>query len=179
MDYFEIEKDIEEFLNNVTSMEPYNTISMKWKGEILKLMKVDISIEEKMSKLNWDKINYVINHKNGAKWDTVQAVIWHYLGEAPPYTGGSIDGYDTGKYQELIDNADLHGVGYSPYCREKYAIILYQSGLQAIFAEVSVPTVDCTNPPPIPTPEFPTIALPAGMLVSLVGLIYLVRGREN
>ena len=34
-------------------------------------------------------------------------------------------------------------------------------------------------PPPPQVPEFPTIALPMGMLVGMVGLVYFVRNREN
>lgn len=34
-------------------------------------------------------------------------------------------------------------------------------------------------PPPVPTPEFPTLALPLGMLIGIVGLVYSIKSREN
>ena len=124
---------------------------------------------------NWDKINWVINHKDGADWKTVQAVIWHYLGKSAPFHS-SIDGWSETKYTELITNADKYGTGYVPFCKQKYAVILYLKGYQPIFAEVDIPG-NCINPPP--APEFPTLALPAGMIIGLVGLVYFVRGREE
>ena len=128
----------------------------------------------------WNKINYVINHRTTslgtADWKTVQAVIWYYLNYGPPFHG-SIAGYDEAQYAKLIENADPHG-DYKPYCKEVFAVVLYKDGIQGIVAQVTVPTLGCTNPPPN-VPEFPTVALPAGMLVGMVGLVYYVRGREN
>lgn len=43
---------IEEYVNEITSAEPYNVISIKWKGELVKLMKVSDVAYEKCSKLN-------------------------------------------------------------------------------------------------------------------------------
>ena len=34
-------------------------------------------------------------------------------------------------------------------------------------------------PPPTPTPEFPSLALPAGMMIGILGLVFLVKSREN
>jgi len=124
---------------------------------------------------NWDKINWVINHKNGADWKTVQAVIWHYLGKSQPYHS-SIDGWSENKYNELITDADNYGAGFVPFCNQKYAVILYKSGYQPIFVEVDMPD-NCNNPPPVP--EFPSIVLPAGMIFGMAGLVYFVRGRKN
>ena len=37
----------------------------------------------------------------------------------------------------------------------------------------------CYGEPEFPAPEFPTIALPMAMLIGVVGVVYLVRKREN
>ncbi len=106
------------------------------------------SLPTAIVKLNWDKINYVINHKNGADWMTVQAVIWHYLGQSAPFHS-SINGWSETKYNELITDADKYGTGFTPFCNQKYAVILYKVGYQPIFVEVNMPD-NCINPPPAP-----------------------------
>jgi len=50
---YEQHESIETFVNNITSLEPYSTISNKWKGEILKIMNQDDEAVEKCAKLDF------------------------------------------------------------------------------------------------------------------------------
>lgn len=43
---------IEEYLNDITTSEPYNIIAAKWKGELLKIMKLSDEVIEKGEKLH-------------------------------------------------------------------------------------------------------------------------------
>ncbi len=121
---------------------------------------------------NWNKINYLINHKNGADWKTLQAAIWHYDGTPNPPFHWSINGWNPVKYAQLIADADANGGSYVPGPGDKYAAILYKSSCaQTIFIELPIPE--------IPVPEFPSLALPTGMILGMVYLVIVYRKREN
>jgi hypothetical protein len=116
---------------------------------------------------NWNKINYVINHKGTADKFTIQRAIWHYAINGPIAWGT----YDEAKYNALIAAADANPT-YVPDVGEKYAVILWKStSSQPVFIEVPIPT--------IPSPEFPTLALPVAMMIGLVGAVQYVRARKE
>ena len=130
---------------------------------------------------NWNKINYVLNNPMGADKDTLEAVFWHYDGRVTP-----IEPYNHAKYAALVAAADGNAT-FVPDCGQKYAVVLYhETGTfenpvqrshptQAIFLVLTKPM--CSDPG-IPVPEFPTLALPAGMIIGLMGLVYVIRERE-
>jgi hypothetical protein len=116
--------------------------------------------------VDWNKVNYVINHKAGANPSTIQAVIWHYDGGV-----NSFDGVDMTKYDALIAAAEANPT-YVPGVGENYAVILWNHrSLQPIFIEIPIPE--------IPAPEFPTLALPVAMLIGVVGAVQYVRARKE
>jgi hypothetical protein len=116
--------------------------------------------------INWNKVNYVINHKDGADKYTIQAVIWHYDGG--PHVWGT---YDVAKYNALIAAADANPA-YVPGPGDLYSVILWNlRSAQPIFIELPVPE--------IPAPEFPTLALPVAMLIGVVGAVQYVRARKE
>lgn len=123
---------------------------------------------------DWNKVNWIINNKNADSRIT-QAAIWHYDG-APTGdpTNGAVSGYSHDAYINYLALVDQHG-SFVPTCGQLYAVILYSDTLQVIFVER--PTTTCD--PGIPVPEFPSLALPAGMMIGMVGLVYFARGREN
>jgi hypothetical protein len=115
---------------------------------------------------NWNKINYVLNHKAGADKYTLQAVYWHY--DSGSYSWGTVDWT---KYKQLVDAADAHPT-YVPGPGDTYAVILWSSATaQPIFLEIPVPD--------IPVPEFPTLAVPVAMLVGVVGMVHYIRERKE
>jgi hypothetical protein len=132
---------------------------------------------------NWKAINYIINHDTGYDWKVVQAVIWHYdgwglgPGQTDPYPyHWSIAGYSHTAYDALLADVEAHYTTYNPGTGDVYAVILWQKEkVQAIFVEAKW---DDIIPPP-PVPEFPTMALPIGMMVGMVGAVYFVKGREK
>jgi hypothetical protein len=118
----------------------------------------------------WDKINYILNHKGSASMKAIQAAIWTYNGGVPTYTPYNTwdDGAD---YAALIADAEDNGGGYVPGPGEKYAAILYKEGSQLIFIEVPIPY---TN-----VPEFPTLAVPVGLMVGMVYAVSVAKGRKE
>lgn len=126
--------------------------------------------------VKWKQINYVLNMRTtwGLDAVTTQAVLWHY-------DGGVIgSGYDPTKYNAAIAATDafiLANPHWAPGCGQVYAVVLQPKeltlGLQSQIIIVERP-VPCT-----PTPEFPTLALPVGMIVGVLGLVYTVKTREK
>lgn len=64
---------------------------------------------------DWDKVNYILNHKQGNKND-IQAAIWYYV------NGGYYPTSDAG--QAMVDDAEANGEGYIPPDGSPVAIIL-------------------------------------------------------
>jgi len=129
---------------------------------------------------DWNKVNWIINNKN-ANPSITQAAIWHYDGAPPgdPHHS-TIGSYTHSDYQAYIDLVDLHA-GFVPTCGQLYAVILYNSTNpeQVIFVEM--PLTTCPNPGTGGTavPEFPSLALPAGMIIGMVGFVYFIKVRDN
>lgn len=125
------------------------------------------SLPSGLPTMNWNKANYIINHKGSADMYTVQAAIWHYDGS--PHVWGPVNIAD---YIALVAAADANPA-YVPGPGEKYAVILYNPGLgeQPIFIELPVPT--------IPSPEFPTLALPVALMIGVVGVVQYLKTRKE
>jgi hypothetical protein len=70
---------------------------------------------------NWDKVNYVLNHKQGTAAD-IQAVIRTLLTGAPLNISSSAS-------SALLADASANGQGYIPAPGQIFAIVLYQDGL--------------------------------------------------
>ncbi|MBN1280954.1 MAG: PKD domain-containing protein [Candidatus Thermoplasmatota archaeon] len=80
---------------------------------------------------NWDKINYVINHKQGDK-HSIEQVLWYYLCNDPFPTDPSA--------QALVNDTELNGEGFVPGPGESIAIILEGvPAIQRTFLELTLP----------------------------------------
>ena len=79
--------------------------------------------------MQFDKINWVLNHKNGASIIDIQSAIWYFTGAGGyPTTPGAI---------ALVVDADANGVGYVPGSGEIMGVIVYISDtVQSTFIEV-------------------------------------------
>jgi hypothetical protein len=123
--------------------------------------------------MDWNKVNYVINHDQGANAATLQQVFWHY--DSGYYfwnPNAPLGPFDQNKYDAIIADAELNGGSYVPGPGNDYAVILWSSrNAQPVFIQLPIPE--------IPSPEFPTIALPVAMLIGLVGAVQYVRSRKE
>ena len=81
--------------------------------------------------MHFDKINWVLNHKNGASITDIQTAIWYLTGAAAyPTSPGAI---------ALVQDADANGTGYVPGPGEIMAVIVYVADtVQSTFIEVTV-----------------------------------------
>jgi hypothetical protein len=123
---------------------------------------------------NWNKLNYVLNHKGVANGATIQAVIWYYgiNGEIEWGDDEPIGVVDPVVRQQLIDDADDFGGAYVPGPGDVYAVILWvPETAQPVFIAMPIPR--------IPVPEFPSLALPIAMMIGVVGAVQYVRARKE
>jgi hypothetical protein len=78
---------------------------------------------------DWNRINWVLNHKNGAPVNDIQTVIWYFTGAgAYPTTPEGI---------ALVQDAQANGAGYVPGPGEIMATIVFVGNtVQSTFIEV-------------------------------------------
>ena len=89
---------------------------------------LDSKLPETFQDDDWDKVNYIINHKNGSR-DSIQDTIWYYICEdsLPEDTDA----------QSMIEEADENGEGFIPKPGENIAIIVEGvSTIQGSFLEL-------------------------------------------
>lgn len=76
-----------------------------------------------INQVPWDKVNYLLNHKNGTVPE-IQAALWLL-------TYGVSNGFPvTPAAQAMYDDADLNGGGFVPMAGDTVAVILYFDGIQ-------------------------------------------------
>ena len=81
---------------------------------------------------NWDKINYILNHKFGNR-DSIQKAIWYYSNNED--CSSDVDA------QTMVDDAEQYGAGFIPKNGEKIAIpIEGVPTIQLTFLELIIPT---------------------------------------
>jgi hypothetical protein len=130
----------------------------------------------KISLVNWQKINYVINHKGTLNKYEIQTIVWTYDGGKPKdgWWNATPTSIDWTKVNTAMTNADAYVAahpGYAPGAGDVYAVILYSGrSTQAIFIEVPIP---------YSSPEFPSVALPVGMMLGVISAVYIVKNREE
>jgi len=82
---------------------------------------------------DWDKVNYILNHKNGnGTWRDVQEAIWFFI------DGGNDPSTEIGR--SMVDEANRYGEGFIPGPGEALAVVLYIDNCTQIpIIEVIVP----------------------------------------
>lgn len=92
---------------------------------------------------SWDKINYLLNHKQGTP-DQVQNAIWWLLGQTNAPTCDEAA-------QAMVDAAETNGAGFAPTNGQVYGVLVVpQEEVQRLLVEtVCVPNVA----PPALSPE--------------------------
>ncbi|MDG6258188.1 MAG: thioester domain-containing protein [Methanomicrobiaceae archaeon] len=124
------------------------------------------NVPERFADYGWNEINWILNNKGDASEEAIQAAIWIFDG------GEVLPGYETwddgADFQYLVDNAEDDFV---PGPGDVYAVIV-DSGenIQCNIIEVQVP---------FESPEFPTLAVPVGLLVGMVGAVAVIKGKRE
>ncbi len=125
----------------------------------------------------WNMVNWILNHPN-ADWRITQAALWKVDGgsgvaypDDAAYSG-YVAGYDHAAFDAYMAQVITHGSFVPSHPGEKYAVILWKTyGGQPLIIPAIIPD--------IPSPEFPTVAIPVGMLVSVAGVVLYLKNREE
>ncbi|MDG6257815.1 MAG: hypothetical protein QCH35_09515 [Methanomicrobiaceae archaeon] len=127
---------------------------------------------------DWDRINYIVNQfRDGeypdATYQEVQAAIWYFTPrdhEVSQYVADAGWTINEGIYQDIVDDADTNGDGFFPGYNDVVGIVCDNGQcVQVVFVELIF----------TPVPEFPVLAVPVGLLVGMVGVVAMVKGRES
>ncbi|HID31008.1 MAG TPA: T9SS type A sorting domain-containing protein [Desulfobacterales bacterium] len=94
---------------------------------------------------DWDKINYILNHKQGS-FEDIQTAIWHFFNELdldndlPVNFGGRWFPKDIHTVQAIVDDANQYGAGFVPRPGQVMAVICDAGpDVQYISIEIIVP----------------------------------------
>jgi hypothetical protein len=125
-----------------------------------------------MHYVDWKRVNYIINHDDGYMKGSIQRAVWYYDGGGTSWPDADGGAYTDAEVKALTDAADAMPSDYVPSSPgEVYAVILWNNAnVQPIFIEVPIGS---------DVPEFPTLAVPVGMLIGLVGVVEVVRTRKE
>jgi hypothetical protein len=120
--------------------------------------------------LGWNKVNYIINHKQGTA-DDVQAAIWHYIDS----NGGNQNDPDVIAMEAA---ADANG-GFVPTPGQLLAVVVYKAGSQATFIEVIVPAqLTVTSAYDSPTPTSGSYTSGTGITASVTPIVARPAGTQ-
>jgi hypothetical protein len=130
---------------------------------------------------DWDKVNYIVNQYrdsvgiySGATKKEVQAAIWFFMPRTNDVSyyvadagwSGTID-WDL--YDKIVADA-VNGEGFVPGYNDVVGIVCDNGEcVQVVFVELVF----------TPVPEFPVLAVPVGLLVGMVGVVAMIKGRES
>ena len=139
-----------------------------------------------VTRATWNQVNYVFNHApSGTSWQNLQGAIWVLMGTAPPFDIT----VQPDVVDDLVTDAQDHASTWSPgVCdsgpgRYGRRVCGYPSSCKPSRNPPMVTDLLYTKPVPChstPSPEFPTLALPVGMLVGLIGaVLYISKSREE
>jgi len=88
----------------------------------------------------WNRINYLINHKNGANADSVQAALWDLISPPDAHALATTPNWNAGERSALVADAQANGGGFIPGSGELRAAVLYvDDDIQNVFIEVQSP----------------------------------------
>lgn len=139
-----------------------------------------------ISSTQWNKVNWILNNP-AADWRINQAAIWKVDGgSSEQYPSAKwvrpdtveVGGYSHTAFDTYMLSVNAHGTYVPTEVGDKYGVILYKLKADQRSPDGQPLLIPATIPE-IPSPEFPTIALPVGMIISMVGIVYTLRTKKE
>jgi len=133
----------------------------------------DPDLPAELKGVQWNQINYIINHKTGSK-ETIQQAIWHFTDSGKSITLSA-------DAAQLVQAADLKGKDYKPADGDLIAVICRpEEKKQPVFIEYTIPEAapmdvsPASFDPPV-SPPAAGMSFPVGLaLVPLIPIIPLI-----
>ncbi|HLP75639.1 MAG TPA: SdrD B-like domain-containing protein [Candidatus Paceibacterota bacterium] len=100
----------------------------------------------------WQKVNYMLNHRNGAYFYDFQLALWNLVGgpiqpeslQTPPYPP-----YNLNVVNQLVADANANAQNWKPKCGDVMAVVIaipsWSYLVQLTIIEVPVPCVSCVS----------------------------------
>ena len=114
---------------HIVSNGTYTGWCVDYQGEIVSgydyraaLYRSDGPLPAHLQNANWDRVNYLLNHKQGDSID-VQNAIWHFIGGTVPVSDW-IYHPASATATNLIVDAILHGAGFEPRWGDTFAVVI-------------------------------------------------------
>lgn len=101
-----------------------------------------------LASIEWDMINYILNHKQGTDANDVQAAIWYFINGRDYFWYTSRDPQPSPMEDAMINDALANGAGYTPGVGEVLAIICLPEDeeVQVPIIEIPVPGMEGLTP---------------------------------
>jgi hypothetical protein len=118
-------------------------------GRMAKLLSTLGNLPAPYSSKRWDKINYIINHKQGP-WEEVQLAIWYYT-----EGGFTPDPATNTNAAAMVQAAEANGNGFVPGVGQVVGVIVWWQGVDSSLqgSMIEVPIINGQVPPgPNPPP---------------------------
>ena len=126
------------------------------------------SLPPHVQSTNWDRVNYILNHKLGSAID-VQASIWHFIGGPVPLSD-PVFYPPSAAARSMISNALARGDGYLPSGPGAVVAVIIDAGpdIQTIIIEVAAPLrrAPVALPDALTTDRNQQLSFPASLLLA-------------
>ncbi|HRU05170.1 MAG TPA: hypothetical protein P5137_05280 [Candidatus Brocadiia bacterium] len=116
--------------------EETNAIDLKTWYEARAYSSVNLTgAPARVTSMQWDHVNYILNHKNPSAYYTdIQEAIWFFT-EANPVMPSKAAG------RAMVEDALANGAGFKPAAGQTVAVILVaNAGVQIVFVEATMPS---------------------------------------
>lgn len=155
------------------------TSSGTWKAWDSRKANINTVLPTYVNTVNWNKMNWIANNP-AADWRITQAAVWKLDGAsaiAYPTDNNLVKAteYNHADFNAYMAQVNAQG-SFVPTVGDLYVVILTRS--DATGKAMSQPILIPAEVPSIPSPEFPTLALPVGMLVGMVGAVAYLRTKN-
>jgi len=137
----------------------------------------DSDMPQNFSNENWDKINYLINHKPNNNRSAIQEAIWYYIDSLTYPSDPNV--------QAIINDTEENGEGFVPQPGDTIAILAEGNTgiIQRSFFELTIPEIPTEEPEPEPEPtrnHAPTADATAGQpYIGLIGQEIIFDGSRS
>jgi hypothetical protein len=113
-----------------------------------------LSPPAEVSSVQWDMINYILNHKDAGTGDDIQDALWYFINGGAYFTSWGKPHTTSATTEAIVADAIANGAGYTPGTGDTVAIICLPTGTPEERAQMLV--IELTIPPLEPglTPGF-------------------------
>jgi hypothetical protein len=105
-----------------------------------------LSPPAEVSSVQWDMINYILNHKDAGTGADIQDALWYFINGGAYFTSWGIPHTTSATTEAIVADALANGAGYTPGIGDTLAIICLPTGTpeeraQMLVIELTIPSL--------------------------------------